>query len=160
MSVSGSSPSAVRAVLAVQDQKANGTAGGAAVATTWTGRVLNTVVANTIANASLAANQITLPAGTYRIDAASQFFNLAARVRLRLRNTTGGATLLLGACSFSAAGQGLEISLGGQFTLAATSVLELQYWSAAAVATNGLGVESSSTGGENEVFTSVVIEKI
>src|SRR4051812_47395930 len=58
-----------------EDQKAANTAGGASVAGSWIARTLNATPLNTIVGASLAANQITLPAGTYIVDAQSDMFS-------------------------------------------------------------------------------------
>ena len=55
-----------------QDQKASGTAGGDFTSGAWQTRTLNTEVFNTITGSALAANQVTLPAGTYFLLGAAQ----------------------------------------------------------------------------------------
>lgn len=58
----------INKVLIVSDTKATTTPGGT-VSVGWQYRTLNTVEHNTITGASLALNEITLPAGTYLIEA-------------------------------------------------------------------------------------------
>ena len=55
--------------LHIQDQKPQGTHGGTFTSGAWRTRDLNTVLTNTITGASLATNQITLPAGKYYVEA-------------------------------------------------------------------------------------------
>ena len=55
------------AFLHVRDEKAANTPGGTFTASAWQKRDLNTVKTNQISGASLASNQITLPAGTYHV---------------------------------------------------------------------------------------------
>jgi len=57
------------------ETQANGTQGGASVATTFTKRTLNTTVSNNI-GASIASSVITLTAGTYRVFCMSPFYNV------------------------------------------------------------------------------------
>ena len=76
------------------ETQANGTDGGASVATTWTTRVLNTTVINGITGASLATNQVTLPAGTYTVTVFSPFRNTNL-TKIRLYNITDSASLMV-----------------------------------------------------------------
>ena len=55
-------------LLHIRDEKAQNTAGGTFTSGAWRTRDLNTVKTNEITGASLAANQITLPAGTYWVE--------------------------------------------------------------------------------------------
>lgn len=132
--------------------------GGTSTATTWTKRVLNTVMTNEITGASLASDQITLPAGTYEIHASAPILD-AFRFQLRLRNTTDNATLVVGTSENM--GGTDDISRGhvdGRFTIDGIKVLEFQYWVAFAQATNGLGIAVGS--GETNVYAEVFITKI
>lgn len=139
-----------------QDQKANGTHGGASSAT-WNTRTLNTEVSNTISGASLASSQITLPAGSYRIWAAAPAYTVS-KSRLRLRNITDTTTTLSGGNSTD---EGTNLSqtytLQGRFTIAAQKTFELQHYTTSAVATFGLGVACST--GESEIYADVMIWK-
>jgi hypothetical protein len=80
----------------VRDQRANGVAGQLVNSGTWTTRVFNTSIANGISGASLGtagANIITLPAGTYLIDASAEAVATQAGVfkhQIRLSNLTAG----------------------------------------------------------------------
>ena len=146
-------------VLHVRDEKANNVAGGTASATTWNQRDLNTVMTNTITGASLASDQITLPAGTYDIVARAPVHE-SNRHKLRWRNTTDGTTTLIGSSGYVAAADtmvGLSF-VKGRFTIAAEKVFELQHYTEAAKATNGLGIETNAS--VVEVYADVLITKV
>jgi hypothetical protein len=144
----------------IQHQEADGGNGGTTVSTTWNVRPLNTELTTEISGASLASNQITLPAGTYEITALGNTFE-ASHCRMRLRDTTGSATLALGMTLFSSVPDNVNVmsSCRGRFTLTVTSVLELQQWTGAGVTTFGFGIASDDTD-EVEVFTDVMIHRI
>lgn len=146
--------------LHAQDQKAANTSGGDFNSGAWRTRVLNTVVTNTIAGASLASNQITLPAGTYEIDALAPAFQVS-RHKAALYDTTGAAYLLYGT-SEATASVGTDAStlsyVRGRFTIAVQSVLELRHQCEITKATYGLGVESNF--GVIEIYAEVVIRKV
>ncbi|MBK9322713.1 MAG: hypothetical protein IPM97_07165 [Bdellovibrionaceae bacterium] len=57
--------------LLIVDEKPANTAGGTFTSGSWQTRTLNTTRFNTIPGASLASNQITLPAGTYYVRAVA-----------------------------------------------------------------------------------------
>ena len=80
------------ATMIVRDQKANGTQGGDSVSGANT-RVLNTVQKNNINGASLASNQVTLPAGDYEIDATAPAFN-CSQSKAYLYNVTDTFSIL------------------------------------------------------------------
>ncbi len=63
------------ALFHVRDEKASGSHGGTSVAGSFQTRVLNTSLTNEISGASLSSNQITLPSGTYYINARMPFYN-------------------------------------------------------------------------------------
>ena len=56
-------------IMIVVDEKPSKMHGGNSIAATWQRRDLNTERVNTIVGASLASNQITLPAGKYKFHA-------------------------------------------------------------------------------------------
>ena len=79
--------------------KEQGTQGGAFTAGAWQTRDLNTVLTNTITGASLTANQITLPAGKYYVEASAPCTgraNLEIVHVTRLHNITDTDVLLEG----------------------------------------------------------------
>ena len=147
-------------LLHIRDEKANGTNGGTSTAATWTKHTLDDVKTNEIAGASQAASVITLPAGTYYMEGTALFFG-SDEAKLRLRNTSDGATLVVGMNDRNNDGGDFASSnptIKGRFTLAATKNVELQYWVAAGQATTGLGHAASS--GEVEIYADVSIWKI
>ena len=145
-------------VMHVQDQKASATEGGTFTSGAWRTRVLNTTITNTITGASLAANQITLPAGTYKIDAKCQVYAVNGH-KAKIYNITDASDILLGVNQHSAAaavvgGQGV---VSGTFTIAGTKVIELQHQCQTTYATYGFGTPS---GWGTEVYADVFIEKL
>lgn len=148
--------------LIVRDEKASGTDGGTATAGTYVARNLNTIAENTITGASLSSNQVTLLAGKYGARASAPARVTAGSHRIRLRNITAGATLVLGTSETNgqSASEQTRSHLVGTFTLGATSVLELQHHRSSL---NGgathLGFPSSISG-ENEVYSQLEIWRI
>jgi|GEM_PF-6047687 len=146
----------VTQVIHVRDEKAQSTEGGTFTSGAWQTRVLNTSKTNTITGASLGSNQITLPAGTYWVDASANMF-LVDRNQARLYDTTGAAVLVLGLNVFAGgSADGNRALVQGLFTLTTTSVLELQHRAAGTKAANGFGLANNFT---TEVYADVVIWK-
>jgi hypothetical protein len=146
-------------VLIVIDQKTAGTNGGTFTSGARRTRDLNTVRVNRITGASLSSNQITLPAGTYRVEA----FAPAQRVgthQAYIRNITGSADLVIGhsARSEPSSNATTESRVADEFTLAVTSVIELQHQCSTTNATDGFGVAANL--GAVEKYTYVFIKRI
>lgn len=139
----------------VRDEKASGMGGGSSVAGDQI-RTLNTVVTNTITGASLAANEVTLPAGTYRIFAIAPCYS-GARHRVRLINVTDAAVAILGTGEHAGSGSSTMSTIYDRIVITATKVFNLTHYIATATATNGLGVDTSDT--FTEVYTSLIIWK-
>lgn len=145
------------ATMIVRDQKANGTQGGDSVSGANT-RVLNTVQKNNINGASLASNQVTLPAGDYEIDATAPAFN-CSQSKAYLYNVTDAAVALVGTSEYGAdTGQVVSSRVIGPLSITAEKVFELRHYILNAVVTNGLGVASSS--GQVEVYSVLQIRKV
>ena len=143
--------------LHVRDEKANNTAGGTSVATTWTKRVLNTSVANTITGASLASDTVTLPAGTYDFHASFPAY-APNYIRGKLRNTSDNSDIIVGPSAYYYSTYGSYLySFSGRFVIAAEKNIQLQYWVSVGVA-SGLGLATNSGG--VEVYASLEIWKI
>jgi len=138
----------------VQDQKPNGVSGGTSVAGPQA-RVLNTVLTNTIPGAVLASNQITLPAGTYRIRARAPVGPVDGNVTY-WQNVTDGVTVIVGSASNGLSNLSSHSFLEGRFTIAATKVFELGHDIVSSIA-NGLGYPGNR--GYNEIYASVEIIK-
>ncbi len=138
-----------------QNQQNSGTTGANLSATTWNTRVLNTVNVNTITGASLTSNQVTLPAGTYNISciAASEGGVLQ---KLRLYNATASSTVAIGISGNFPTGQGFMLGVQGQFTLSASSSVEVQQYNST-TANEG---QATGAPGVNEVYLDVFITKL
>ena len=145
-------------VLHVVDEKSAGTAGGTFTGGAWQVRTLNTVKTNTITGASVASNQITLPAGTYWIEASAPAVKVGVH-KILLYNSTTAANIMLGTSEYSASALTDAFQtrsfIRGAFTLAGASVLEIQHRGVSTQATNGFGVVDAALGVER--FTDVTI---
>jgi hypothetical protein len=149
--------------MLVRDEKATNTFAGSSVTTampTGQTRVLNTTLANTIAGASLSANQITLPAGTYRLQAKAPSTSNAHRAYLY--NVTDSVVQILGTSENTLVGASDPISssslVTGRFVIEATKVFELRHYTSEAIANIGLGTVMNNSG-YVEVFSEVQIIK-
>ena len=145
----------------LQNQQAAGTSGGTTTPTTWTVCPLNTKAIDAAGNvSSLTSNTFVLAAGTYII-AARQPVVIGQHGKIRLRNTTDNATVVVGGNIYANAGggggDGFQMLLRGQFTIAASKNLQLQYYVNSGQATNGLGQAESS--GEIEIYGEVELTR-
>lgn len=127
-------------LLHIQDQKTSGTLGGTFTAGAWQTRDLNTEVTNNITGASLSTNQITLPAGTYHLDAVCVAKQCNSNIA-RLFDTDNTLTLSSGLANRGATSVGTSILalLSGSFTLGAETVVELQHQCETTKTTDGFG---------------------
>ena len=146
-------------IMQVSDQKAANTDGGACSATTNHTRVLNTVDINTIPSASLASNQITLPAGTYDVLARAPC--TADQNRAYLYNVTDSAVALLGGTNNSGTDGADRVTTDslvvGRITIAGTKVFELRHYTAGAF---GIGFGTAVNDTRVEVYSVVQIKKV
>lgn len=129
----------VQNFLNVVDQKTQNTDGGSFASGAWRTRDLNTVRANQITGASLAANQITLPAGNYvcQWSAPAYSTSINDRNQTRLQNITDAATVGYGSIN---RGSNQANSLGTlYFSIAASKVFELQHITSNTRNTDGFG---------------------
>ena len=140
--------------ILIRHELASGTNGGSLVAGSWQTRALNTIVYDTGGHASIASNQITLDAGTYRFEAEAVAYRVNAH-KLKLVNITDTDDLGIGLNYWSAANsEGYNAAIvKGRFTIADTKVLELQHRSSATKTTNGFGVANGF--GVIEVYASI-----
>lgn len=145
-------------LLHVRDEKTSGTAAGTFTSGARRTRVLNTEVANQITGASLASNQVTLPAGVYTFEGHAPAFFVALH-RLSLRDTTNSVDLGLGENAYDQVGTvGTSAYIKGDFTLSAQAVIELQHECSVTRGTNGFGLPL--TFGEVEVYASLFITQL
>ena len=144
-------------LLHVTDEKSSSTHGGTS-ATSYTTRDLNTSVTNEISGASLSSNQITLPSGTYYINASAPAYG-CNRHRIKLRNTTDSSDTILGSSEYTEVGSASSRSFViGRFTIASQKVFEIQHRTEAVQSTTGLGVSADM--GDTNIYTNVQIWKV
>jgi hypothetical protein len=154
----GSWTSPNQGVLVVVDSKTSGTAGGASSAGAQV-RTLNTTIRNTITGASLASNQVTLPAGTYHVQASAPAF-ISDKHKVFWWDATNTTTTLSGTSEYSDATNVIQTRsfLDGWFTASATTTYELRHYIQTARATNGLGV-TTSFASTTEIYAQVSVSK-
>ena len=142
-------------LLHVRDEKTAATNGGTSVVGTQT-RDLNTVVTNEITGASLSSNQITLPTGTYYIQASAPGYD-CDRFRIQLYNVTDSSLEVLGNNTFAddAYNAATHCILNQRFTISAEKVFEIKQYMAVAKTANGLGLNDSA--GSFSIYTDVQI---
>ena len=147
-------------LLHVRDEKTAGTGGGTFTSGAWRTRDLQTVKTNEIAGASLAANQIVLPAGTYFFQARCPAWACDNHVA-RLYNITDAADIMIGSGNWENSGTGSQgwCVVQGRFTLASPKTIELQHRTDTTVATNGLG-HAAGIDSKNEVYSEILIWKV
>ena len=143
----------------VRDEKTSGTVGGSSTpgASAFTARVLNTTQANTVSGASLASNQVTLPAGTYQVSGRAPIYAGNAH-KTRLQNITDTTTTIMGSNAYAPNSGDAETDswVRGVFTIAGTKVFEFQYQCALG-APNGLGL---ATNFGTEIYAEIAFVKV
>lgn len=167
-------------LLHVRDQRTSGSAPQTLTGNgTWEKRDLQTTLTNEITSATLTSSVISLPAGTYYIDATALSYTnhsildsaANAFTKIRLRNTTDGADLVVG-IGFrfdwgttvtvgnvsTTGGLTVPLHLSGRFTLAGTKNIELQSYTLTNTGTRTGG--SPLTSGSVEVYADVKIWKV
>ncbi len=142
-----------------QDQKVSNTAGGTFTNGAERTRDLNTVLTNEITSASLATNQVSLPAGTYFTEGKAIAFNVTTH-RLKLRDISNSIDLAIGFSQHSGnADLASEVAIfSGRFTLTGTTTLEMHHRSLNTKATNGFGTPHNF--GPHEMYADIKIWKV
>jgi hypothetical protein len=129
-----------------ENQQTSGTNGGTATSGAWRTCTLNTEVKDASGIGTIGSNQVTLAAGTYRCR-AWQTGGFGHGFQIRIQNVTAGTTLVLGPNNYASNQETDWITsaatAAGEFTVAASQALELQYQIGVTKATNGLGVAAS-----------------
>lgn len=154
-------------LLHVQNVQASGVNGGSATADAFTTVDLNTVLTNEIAGASLAANEITLPAGDYWIEVSSPSFRTLENF-CKLYNVTASSDILIGSSDYrDNAATNTDPETGksfifGRFTLNVQSDIRLDHSVDNTFSTSDLGLLSSSGGltRAQEVYANVMIWRL
>lgn len=146
-------------VAVFNETQSSGTPGGAFTFGAWRTRVLNTTQ-QTQSWASLSANQVTLAAGTYLIQALAPCFAVDQNLA-RLYNITDATSEIQGQSTFASAGN-LDFAFSpvvGVITIASSKVFELQHQCVSTRATNGFGV-AVGFALINEIYSTIAITKL
>lgn len=147
-------------IAILRDEKASGTNGGSAAATTWNARDLNTEVSDTKNIVSIASNQFIPIAGTYKIQVSAAVHQGVGVNRLRLYNVTAASAVSYGLNSRApSVNQSIPATLSTIFTANGTDAYRIEHYTNSAQATNGLGFPLSLPN-INEVYLEVILEKI
>jgi hypothetical protein len=148
----------VTEVHVISDVKEQGTDGGTSVTTTWTQRVLNTIVSSAGATScSLASNQFTLAAGTYRIVAHAPAYSSTSNFNKIRIATSGGTAVAVGTSGFG--NTQAESWLHTILVVGSSTTYQLQHYVASGTATTGLG-RAMNFASTSEVYAEVEIMKI
>lgn len=141
--------------ICIQNQQTAGTDAG-----TWTAGAdrtipLNTEVADTGNHASIAANQITLLAGTYRVFISCPAYAVA-RFQVWLQNITDGTRPLIGTTesAYTTSPVTSRSIIAGRLTIAGTKVFEVQGRCEVTRASDGMGIAASFN---TEVYGTVIL---
>ena len=145
--------------LHVKDIKAAGTHGGTFTNFAYRTRDLNTVIANSITGASLSANRITLPIGTYYMEASAPAYKVDFHKAI-INTISPAGSLLIGTAELSGGGNDTTSRsfVSGAFTFAAIQTIELQHACSNTVATWGFGRAVGL--GLDEVYSEIKIWKV
>jgi hypothetical protein len=146
-------------VFSAHDSKSSGVDAGTFTSGAWRTRTINTELQNTITSASLASSQITLPAGTFYLEASAPAFQTSSN-NLRWYNITDSASVAVGTNSYSQYQTDvmMNASLRCTFTIAASKIFELQHYGAVTKSTSGFGVGGGL--GYNEIYAQITIIKV
>ena len=141
----------------VQDLYGSGTVGHTYVTSVWNTCPLNNKLVDLNGIATLAANQVTLPPGTYWCQGFANVSDQNAAGwagRLRVRNVTGGSTAAQGVnANYNATNsRDVPLHVQGVFTLAASATLELQVYPTATINSAAAAI----TSGDPEVYASIM----
>lgn len=148
------------AFVQVQEQQTSGTSQNGGTAYTvngWRTVILNQKIVDSGGIATLAANQITLPAGSYELNGEAVVNGGGSQTnqaRLRVRDITNTTTLFQGPNEKSVVD--VTASISGRFVLTGTTVIEIQCYPK----TNGAQIVAGPvTTGDSEIYSNFVIRK-
>ena len=141
--------------LVYQHKGADGTNGGNTTSGSWQTRTITDEIVDTGGLGVLAANDITLQAGTYRVTGYFQFFNTGA-VKIRVYDNTNAVILADGITQNFTTVNGTSL-VEGRFTLAAAAAVRVQYFCGTTQLTTGQGQPHPSAAGD-EVYGTITFE--
>ncbi len=134
----------------IRDEKTVNTDGGTFTSGAWQTRDLNIKAADADNFVTLSSNQITLAAGTYRLQASAPAYEVGSH-QVRWQNVSDGVTVAVGTAENSAGAQTRSL-IAARFTISASETFELQQQGFATRSTDGLGV---AAGFGTEVYAQV-----
>lgn len=150
-----------QAYIKLSDVKPSGTAGGTFTSGAWQTRILNTEDNDTGNHCSLASNQFTLAAGTYRILSIVPAYYVQSH-KSKLYNITDSSDEIIGTSEITSITTGAQTqsssSIVGEFTIASTKTFEVQHRGQTTKATDGFG--RSSGFGVSEIYAVVELWKV
>lgn len=138
------------------EEKPAGTNAGTFSSGAWQTRALNTQQHAHNGSLSLASNQITVAAGTYKVDAFATARNVDSN-QLRLHNVTDDAALAYGIAVKPEISDSALSSLHAVVTLATQKTLELQHRCTTTAENDGFGI---AAGWGTEVFSQVIFTRL
>jgi hypothetical protein len=143
----------------VKDVKSSGTQGGTFTSGAYRIRDLNTVLTNTISGASLSANRITLPAGTYYVEGSAPAYKTDFHKAI-IYSPSSATTLMVGTAELSGGGNDTTSRslISGSITFTGTGTIELQHSCTNTVATWGFGRAGGMS--FDEVYSEIKIWKV
>jgi len=143
----------------IEDQKANNTNGGTFNAGAWRTRDLTVEVTDEGSHATLAANQVSLVAGTYVCRASAPAYKVGQH-KIKLRNVTDGSDTLIGSSevTVNADAVATRSMLAGMFSITDTKAFELQHWGTVNVNNTGFGAPVNT--GVVEVYSILEFWKV
>lgn len=147
--------------IILQHQTAAGVQGDN-IGTAWTKKTLNTLQYSNIVGANLSNSEVSLPAGSYHIQASlSVRGDGGEQVRSRLLNVTSGATICYGSgIRFPGSDEDtVESTISCGFTLNGPEIVRLEMISRVGNAVAGFA-SWASPAGSREVHASVAIRKL
>ena len=147
-------------LLHIRDEKSNNTHGGTFTSGAWQQRDLNTIKTNEITGASLSSSNITLPSGTYYIEALAPAIECGAH-KAKLYNTTDSSDVIIGTNKHNRSDNNYAIStsdITGRFTISAEKVFMIAHRCATTRSNDGFGIASNFS--VIEVYSDVKIWKV
>ena len=147
-------------VAAFSDQKAANTQGGTFTSGAWRTRDLNTTVGtNGISGASIASNQLTLPAGTYLIQGSAPAYDVNQHMT-RFYNITDSTVAINGGSAYTDASDIMvtHSPFSGVVVITGTKVFEIQHYAGATSSTYGFGIQANN--GSVETYTQITVLKV
>lgn len=138
-----------------EHQQANGVDGGTFTSGAWRTVPLTTEVSDPNTIGSLAANEVTVAAGTYRFRAWTTAFSVT-NSQARLYNVTTGSPISYGRCAISSSGTSY-LFVEGRFTVAGATAIRVEAQCSVTELTDGFG-KALSFGG-TEVYAGLELIK-